>query len=153
VPELLIDLLKLVAAYGMVIDQVVVLLDHVADLGSCQAVGQDLRLRLHLAHQFAVRADDLANLPLQVGPNLLFVLDDVLGLVQLVLQVLDFFFELAHLVVLILLEVGQHLLEDEDLRLGLIPLPPDLIYLHRCSVFPLLVACLEGIKLLLLDVG
>ena len=123
----------------MILHQVVVLLDNVGHLGRGQAVSQYLSLCLDLLHKVAVFTDNLTDLALQVSPYLLLVLDDVLGLVQLVLQVVDLLLQFLHLVILILLEVSKHLLEDKDLGLVIVALLDQVVYLLLHGFFPFLV--------------
>ena len=121
----------------MVGHQVVILFNHIRHLCRGKALGQNLRLRLDLLHEVTVLVDRLANLTLQVRPNLLLILNDVLCLVQLCLQILDLIFKLTHLIILVLFEVGQQLLEDEDLGLAVVALFRDLVDLGRHGCLPL----------------
>jgi len=122
VAQLFIDFLEQLAAHGVVAKQVVVLFDHIGHFGLGEAVGKDFGLRLYLGHQVRVLVDDLPDLALQVGPDLFFVLDDVLSFVELVLQVVYLVLQVLDLVVLLLLEVCKHLLKDQDLGLVALPL-------------------------------
>ena len=127
----------------MVVDQVVVLLHHVGDLCCGEAISQNLGLRFHFLHQIRIFVHDFADLALQVRPNFLFVLDDVLRLVEFVLEVVNLFLKLLHLIAFLLLEVGEHLLEDQYLGLVIFSLLQKVINLPLHRLFPLLV-CLES---------
>jgi len=58
---------------------------------------------------------------LKISPDLLLVLDDVLSFIELVFQIINLLFEILDLVIFLLLEISEHLLEDEDLRLVVLP--------------------------------
>ena len=135
-----IDFLQFLTSVCVVIDQSVVLFDDVGDLGGCETVGEDLCLRLYFLHKVAVFRDHLADFPLQVCPNLLLVLYDVLCLVQLVFQIINLVFVLFASVLLLLFEVCQHLLKDEDLSHVVISDLVQVIYLLLHGLLTILVS-------------
>ena len=141
--QYLVDLLKFVTAHRVVVDQVVVLLHHVGDLCCGEAISQNLGLRFHFLHQIRIFVHDFADLALQVRPNFLFVLDDVLRLVEFVLEVVNLLLKLLHLIAFLLLEVGEHLLEDQYLGLVIFSLLQKVINLLLHRLFPFLV-CLQS---------
>ena len=106
----------------MIVNESVVLLHNIGDLGRCKTVSQNLCLSLDLLHELRVFRNDLSNLALKVCPDFLLVLYDVLCLIKLVLQIVNLVLQLFDLVVLLLLEVRKHLLEDENLGLTFITL-------------------------------
>ena len=111
----------------MVIEQVVVLFDNIGNFCRGKAFCQYFGLRLDFLHEIAVLVHNFPDLPLQIRPNLLLILNDVLCLVQLSFQILNLILELTLSIVFILLEVCQHLLEDQDLRLSFVSLLRNLI--------------------------
>ena len=70
----------------MVLHQIGVLLHDVRDFRLSEAVSQNSSFRLHLVVQFRVLLNDFGDFTLQIRPYLLFKLDYVLGLVQLVFE-------------------------------------------------------------------
>ena len=119
--------------------QVVILLDDVGDFGVGEAVSEDFCLSLHLLHQVTILVHHFANLALQIRPDFLLILDDILRLVELILQILHLVLQLTHLVVLILLKIGQELLEDENLGLPFVSLLRQLLHLRAQGCLTLLV--------------
>ena len=94
---------------------------------------------LHLLHQVRVFVDNFANLTLQVCPDLFFVLNDVLSFVQFGLQIIDLRLQLRNLIILILLEICEHLLLNQDLRLICLPFLVQVVDLLLHRLLPFLV--------------
>ena len=69
----------------MIVNESIVLLYNIRDLGRCKTVSENFCLSLDLLHEFRVFRNDLSNLALKVCPDFLLVLYDVLCLIKLVL--------------------------------------------------------------------
>lgn len=77
----LINALEHLTALCVIGEQVVVLFDDVGNFSGRQAVREDLCLGFNLLHQFRVLMNDFSDLTLQVSPNFLLILNDVLSFV------------------------------------------------------------------------